>query len=387
MRNAEKERKTQMKRILLVNQSSGYLMVDIVNAFVNSGKYDKVELFAGEIHIRPSVPDKSVHVIKTVKYNKNSTLKRLLSWTGAFLHLLFVLWFRGRNCELFLVSNPPLTTFIPLFTRKKYSILIYDLYPDSLFSQGFVKRDSFVTRWWIKKNKKVFAKAKNVFTISDDMKQTVAQYMDESKIKVVYNWAHNEHLKPVVKSENSFLKQLRLEDKFIVLYSGNMGMTHDIDVLVDVANTLKENTKIHFLFIGEGAKKEIIEKKIAEYQLQNCHVLPFQPLEVLPYSMGAADIAVVTTDTNQTGLSVPSKTYSYLSVGAILLCLADKNSELGRMVVENKVGKCFNRSEVAEMNDFVRRMASNEDELIQYKNNSRALSMDYTPDNAKQYVI
>lgn len=376
-----------MKRILLVNQSSGYLMVDIVNAFVNSGKYDKVELFAGEIHIRPSVPDKSVHVIKTVKYNKNSTLKRLLSWTGAFFHLLFVVWFRNRNCELFLVSNPPLTTFIPLFTRKKYSILIYDLYPDSLFSQGFVKRDSFVARWWSKKNRKVFAQAKNVFTISDDMKRTVAQYVDEEKIKVVYNWAHNEHLTPVEKTGNTFLKQLQLEDKFIVLYSGNMGMTHDIDVLVDVANALKENQKIHFLFIGEGAKKAIIEQKIADYQLQNCRVLPFQPLEVLPYSMGAADIAVVTTDANQTGLSVPSKTYSYLSVGAVLLCLADKKSELGRMVVENNVGECFNRDEVTEMTAFIQDMASHSDKLNQFKNNSRALSMDYTPDNAKQYVI
>lgn len=376
-----------MKRILLVNQSSGYLMVDIVNTFVNSGKYDKVELFAGEIHIRPSVPDKSVHVVKTVKYNKNSTLKRLLSWTGAFMHLLFVVWFRGRNCELFLVSNPPLTTFIPLFTRKKYSILIYDLYPDSLFSQGFVKHDSFVARWWSKKNRKVFAQAKNVFTISDDMKRAVAQYVDESKIKVVYNWAHNEHLTPVEKADNTFLKQLQLEDKFIVLYSGNMGMTHDIDVLVDVANALKENAKIHFLFIGEGAKKAIIEQKVVEYQLINCSVLPFQPLEVLPYSMGAADIAVVTTDANQTGLSVPSKTYSYLSVGAVLLCLADKDSELGRMVVENNVGKCFNRDEVTEMTAFVQDMASNSEKLNQYKNNSRALSMDYTPDNAKQYVI
>lgn len=375
-----------MKSILLVNQSSGYLMVDIVNAFVNSGKYDKVELFAGEIHIRPSVPDKSVHVIKTVKYNKNSTLRRLLSWTGAFLHLLFVVWFRGRNCELFLVSNPPLTTFVPLFTRKKYSILIYDLYPDSLFSQGFVKRDSFISKWWSKKNRKVFAKAENVFTISDDMKRTVAQYVEESKIKVVYNWAHNEHLKPVEKANNSFLKQLQLEDKFIVLYSGNMGMTHDIDVLVDVANELKENAAIHFLFIGEGAKKEIIEKKIADYQLTNCTVLPYQPLEVLPYSMGAADIAVVTTDANQTGLSVPSKTYSYLSVGAVLMCLADKNSELGRMVVDNNIGACFNRSELGEMVSFVSEMASDSQKLERFKKNSRTLSMDYTPENAKQYV-
>ena len=110
-----------------------------------------------------------------------------------------------------------------------------------------------ISSFVLQKNKKVFAKAKNLFTISDDMKRTVAQYVDEEKIKVVYNWAHNEHLKPVEKSDNSFLKQLQLEDKFIVLYSGNMGMTHDIDVLVDVANALKENAKIHFLLAsGDG---------------------------------------------------------------------------------------------------------------------------------------
>lgn len=375
-----------MKSILLVNQSTGYLMVDIVNAFVNSGKYDKVELFAGEIHIRPSVPDQSVHVIKTVKYNKSSTLRRLLSWIGAFLHLLFVVWLRDRNCELFLVSNPPLTTFVPLFTRKKYSILVYDLYPDSLFSQGFVERDSFIARWWAKINRIVFAKAKNVFTIGVDMKQKTAQYIDEERISLVYNWAHNEHLVPVQKSDNPFLKGLGLVDKFIILYSGNMGMTHDVDVLVDVAHELRNKSNIHFLFIGEGAKKKMIAERIDSLKLENCNVLPFQPTDVLPYSMGAADIAVVTTHAAQTGLSVPSKTYSYLSVGAALLCLADKDSELGRIVIENNVGRCFNRSEVGKMAAFIEEMSSDRLKQNQYKMNSRKLSKDYTPENAKQYV-
>ena len=376
-----------MKSILLVNQSSGYLMVDIVNAFVASGKYEKVELFVGEIHIRPSVPDKSVHIIKTFKYNKSSTIKRLLSWIGAFLHLLIVVWFRGRNCELFLVSNPPLTTFVPLFTRKKYSILIYDLYPDTLFSQGFVKRDSFLAKWWSNMNKKVFAKANHVFTISDDMKRTVARYIEESKIQVVYNWAHNEHLTPIEKSNNIFLKELHLEDKFIVLYSGNMGMTHDIDVIVDVAERLKKRDDIRFIFIGGGAKKPIVEQKIKNYGLTNCLVMTYQPMEVLPYSMGAADIAVMTTDVNQTGLSVPSKTYSYLAVGAVLLCLADKDSELGRMVEDNNVGKCFSRDDLDNMAAFVANMATNSTKADEYKMNARNLSLLYTPENAKLYVI
>lgn len=375
------------KNILLVNQSSGYLMVDIVNAHVMSGKYDKVEFFVGQINIRPSIPHPSVKIIKTFKYNKDSMLKRLSTWIGAFIHLLFVVWFRKRNYELLLVSNPPLTVFIPLFTRKKYSIVVYDLYPDSLFSQGFIKRNSALGRWWINKNKKVFSDAKCVFTLSEDMKNAVTQYVDSSKIKVVYNWAHNEHIKPIVKYNNTFLKGLGLQDKFIVLYSGNMGMTHDIDILVDVADKLRENRTVHFLFIGEGAKKPIIEKKIADYNLGNCTVLPFQPLEVLPFSMGAADIAVVTTDSKQSGLSVPSKTYTYMATGAALLCLADENTELGRLTRENGIGKCFKRTEIEGIAMFVKQLTADIKLLNSYKENSLNTSLLYSSENAQQYVL
>lgn len=375
------------KSVLLANQSTGYLMVDIVNAYVQSGKYDRVELFAGDIIIRPSVPDSSVHVIKTVKYDKSSTLKRLLTWVGAFVHLLWVVWRRSKHCHLVLVSNPPLNVFVPLFTRKKFSFIVYDLYPDSLFSQGFVKRNSFLGRWWMTKNKQIFAKADCVFTLSEDMKKAVAQYVAEDKIKIVYNWAHNEHIRPIDKKENVFLTELKLQDKFIVLYSGNMGMTHDIDVLVDVADRLKENEKIHFLFIGEGAKKAVVEEKVARYGLKNCSVLPYQPLEVLPYSMGAADLAVVTTDAKQSGLSVPSKTYTYLATGAALLCLAEDNTELARLTRERRIGRCFVSQDLGGIAGYILQMVSDRRLLQEYKDNSRKTSLMYTPENAQQYVL
>ncbi len=362
-------------------------MVDIVNAYVQSGKYDRVELFAGEINIRPSVPDSSVHVIKTVKYDKSSTLKRLLTWVGAFVHLLWVVWRRSKHCHLVLVSNPPLNVFVPLFTRKKFSFIVYDLYPDSLFSQGFVKRNSFLGRWWMTKNKQIFAKADCVFTLSEDMKKAVAQYVAEDKIKIVYNWAHNEHIRPIDKKENVFLTDLKLQDKFIVLYSGNMGMTHDIDVLVDVADRLKENEKIHFLFIGEGTKKAVVEEKVARYGLKNCSVLPYQPLEVLPYSMGAADLAVVTTDAKQSGLSVPSKTYTYLATGAALLCLAEDNTELARLTRERRIGRCFVSQDLGGIAGYILQMVSDRRLLQEYKDNSRKTSLMYTPENAQQYVL
>jgi hypothetical protein len=102
--------------------------------------------------------------------------------------------------------------------------------------------------------------------------------------------------------------------------------------------------------------------------------------------MGSADIAVVTTDKNQTGLSVPSKTYSYLAVGAALLCLADKDSELGRMVETHAVGRCFNSNEVKAMASFIEMMADNPSKLVKMKQCSREVSLVYSPSNAKAYV-
>lgn len=374
------------RKILFANQSSGYLMIDIVNAFVKSKKYDKIELFAGEIHIRPSVPDPSVKIVKTIKYNKKNIFTRLFSWIIAFLHLILVVWTRSNKYELFLVSNPPLTSFVPLLTKKRYSLLIYDLYPDSLYSQGFAKQNSFIYKFWSKINKKVYAKADNLYTISEDMKQNVSQYVNKEKIIVINNWAHNEHLFPIEKKDNIFLEKYGLQDKFIVLYSGNMGMSHDVDLIVDVAYQLKDLNNIHYIFIGEGAKKNIIENKIKKYSLNNCLVLPYQPLDVLPYSMGCADIAVVTTDLKQSGLSVPSKTYSYLSTGSALLCIADINSELGRLTIENEIGMCFSSNDIDKIAEFITYMYKNQDVLDRFKSHSRKLSMYYTPDNAKKYI-
>lgn len=375
------------RKILFANQSSGSLTIDIVNAYEETGKFDRVELFAGKINIRPSVPNPSVKVIKTVKYNNKNIVLRMLTWVLGYLHLLLVCWFRGRETELFLFTNPPFNTFVPLFTNKKYYILIYDIYPDTLINQHVFSVNSIWARLWTKRNKKVYAKAKRVFTISEDMKKEVAKYVDPSNISIVYNWSHNEKMVPVKKEENPFLKEHGLSDKFIVLYSGNMGMTHDIDVMVDVAKELKDDNDIRFLFIGEGGKKKLVEKKIEEYHLQNCIVMPYQDKDVLPYSMGAADIGVVTTASEQTGLSIPSKVNAYMSVGSILLCLANPKSELGRMVNNNNLGKCFNKVDINAMADFIRQMKQNPDIADQIKKNTRQMSFNYTPENAKKFII
>ena len=103
--------------------------------------------------------------------------------------------------------------------------------------------------------------------------------------------------------------------------------------------------------------------------------------------MGAADIAVVTTDAKQSGLSVPSKTYTYLATGATLLCLAADNTELGKLTKAHCVGKCFGSDNIDGIVEFISTLEKDKDLLAEYKENSRKTSLLYTPENAKQYVL
>ena len=376
-----------MKRnIIFVNQTTGYLTLDIVNSFAKSGQFEHTELFAGEINIRPTLPAPNVKVVKTIRYNKKGGISRIATWSLAFFHLLFYVWLKPNNYELFLISNPPFNVFIPLLSRKKFSLLIYDIYPDTLVSQRIAGSNSMFVKWWKKINVKVFANADYIFTISEDMKNEVSAYVEKEKIRVIYNWGHNEHMKPVAKKENIFLKTYNLQDKFVILYSGNIGKTHDVDKLVDVAIKVKQDKRFMFVLIGEGGKKELIKERIKDEQLDNFLLLPFQPLEVLPYSMGAADVCVVTTDLKQSTLSIPSKTYSFLSVGAAFMCITDKESELARMVENEHIGKCFSADETDKMVGFLQSLSDDEEMLNRMKLKARKLSFNYTPENAELYL-
>ena len=212
-------------------------------------------------------------------------------------------------------------------------------------------------------------------------------YTDNDRIVSIPNWSASTKLHPINKEENIFIKRHNLTDQFIVLYSGNIGNTHNVEYIIEVAKKLKEYNNIQFLIIGEGGKKKVVMKKIADYGLSNCLVLPYQDNSVLPYSMGAADIGVVTTATEQTGLSIPSKVNALMSVGSVLMCLADVNSELGRMVNNNELGKCFHKNQIVEMADFIKSIVEDKELEKKYKTNTRAMSYNFTPENAKQFIL
>lgn len=368
------------EKIIFINQVTGPIVIDIVNVFARQGHI--VVLYAGQVEMTYANVHPNVRVKNLCSYKRSSSLLRVLTWVVFFIQSFVCLFFEKRTSRLFIVSNPPIAPFLTLFFRFKYDILIFDIFPNALNFFTKIKSNSLIYKAWGKANKYIYSKANILFTISDTMKKILTEYLEEDKIKVIYNWTNTDFIKPIPKEINPFVKKYCLENKFVVMYSGNLGLTHDIESIVEAAELLLHNDKIIFVIIGDGAKKKSIEEYVSNRNLRNVLMLPFQNANDLPYSMTASDIAVVTLGTGGEGLSVPSKTYYFLAAGSIILAIAEKHSELSKIVIKYNNGKSIQPRDISGVIKFIVRCADSETEIDTLKSNSRKASMEFTQKNA-----
>jgi glycosyltransferase involved in cell wall biosynthesis len=374
------------KKYIYIVQVTRQLSIDILNTFSRQGA--DIHLITGIVESNYEALDPAIKVTTLNKHNSTSAFKRLFNW-GLFTFLsFFYILFSSRKKELILVTTPPFIVFLGLFFKKlrnqDYHLIIWDLYPDVIVNFGVAKESSFVIRKWKKWNVSCFSRAKTLFTLGGHLSKAIESYTVKKPV-IIPNWTNTDFLKPLQKNENPFVAQHQLTDKLVVMYSGNMGLTHDIESIVHAAELLKDNNFIHFAVIGDGVKKTKISQLVKEKNLDNVLLLPYQDKAVLPYSLGAADIGVVTLDQGAESISVPSKTYYMLAVGSAILALASKESELGVLVEQHKCGKLFEKANPKEIADYLIYLLNNKAELTKLKENARKASFDYTPQNANVY--
>jgi len=377
------------KKIILVNQVTGPLFIDIANAF-SANDFD-TQLYTGQIEKTYADVDSEVRINKCFGYSRSTFFNRISSWLGFTIQVFFKLLFKRHEAHLLFVSNPPLVPFIGLIFHKlfkqPYSVLIYDIYPDALINFGMVRKDSFIIKVWSKLNKSLFFNAHKVFTISNFMAETLKTYYgNHDNLIIIPNWVNNKYIKPVPRQNNSFIQQYSLQDKFIILYSGNMGLTHDIESIIEAASLLKEEKRIHFVFIGEGTKKEKVSKIVKERDLDNVLILPFQESSVMPFSMSSADISIVTLLEEAGTLSVPSKTYYMMAAGTAIIAIAPSKSELVHLVNEYKIGEAVKPHDAKNLAEKILYLSREEKTIDLYKKKSLRTSSKFTPANALLYL-
>lgn len=279
------------------------------------------------------------------RLNKNNVILKLVNMLTLSLSMLFhsVSKFR-RGDRILVVTTPPTMPFLiaaaSLLRGSPYTLLIHDAYPEVMAAVGTVKRNSFFYRTIDYFNRWLYKHARKIIVVGRDMKKLISKKSSGLNISIDYipNWAEIDDVKPRQRSENLLITELGIENKLIVLHAGNIGYPTDVDTLIDVMKTLNGDDRFHFVFIGSGVKRHLLENAIDKFDLINLSLLDPRPRGEQIDFLNACDIGLVSLVKDMYGAAMPSKTYNIMAAGKPVLALTDEGSELALVIDESRIG-------------------------------------------------
>lgn len=286
-----------------------------------------------------------IHRCLSTTLNKNILLFRLLNLFTISVSIFFNALLRIHKGDIVLViTNPPSLPFIASMTSRlrgaKLILRVEDLYPEVLVAAGLINAKSLLVKILNTIHHRLYQHADRIIVLGRDMLALVKNRIgnDAAHTALIQHWADSDQITPMPRENNALLRRLGLLDKFVIQYSGNMGRTHDLEILIRCADILETQSDIHFLFIGSGAKEPALRKIVSELKPKNVTILPPQPREDLASSLNACDLSVISFVKGMAGVSVPSRMYNIMSAGKPILAIADSKSELSQVITEENIG-------------------------------------------------
>jgi colanic acid biosynthesis glycosyl transferase WcaI len=269
-------------------------------------------------------------------------MTRGIDYVLAFGRLLVAALRLPRHDVVVTMTDPPLLAVIgPILRARRSCGLIHwshDLYPD-LFPIIGIKPPRLVLTALDMIAGAALRRYDSVIAIGECMARRILRKgaMSE-RVEVVPNWA-DPTIRPIPRAANRVRRELGLGDRFTVAYSGNFGLAHPLEALIDAAATLAHQApEIQFLLIGEGRGLARVRREIEDRALPNLRLLPWQPADRLAESLGAADLHLASMDERAEGMLVPSKVAGALAAGRPCLLLGSSGSAAARLIVDHGCG-------------------------------------------------
>lgn len=321
-----------------------------------------------------------IHRFHLYGEGKNPMLRALRYFLGEFILLHYCMW--KKYDVAFVDSTPPIQGLkMPLIKWLKRKPTIYnvqDIFPDSLVGTGLTHEGSLIWKIGRMVEKITYRYADKIIVISEDFKKNImAKGVPEDKIVVIYNWVDQNKVVDVPREENKLFDVYGLErSKFYITYNGNIGLTQNMDMLLDVAKELQEEYEdIHFVLVGNGAYLDEVKRKVADQQLENVHLLPFQPYEDISHVFSLGDASLVISKPGVGANSVPSKTWSIMSASRPVLANFDEN-ELKTIIENNHCGIFTKAGDKDAFKESILTLYNHRELCKEYGHNGRKFVLD-----------
>jgi glycosyltransferase involved in cell wall biosynthesis len=209
------------------------------------------------------------------------------------------------------------------------------------------------------------------------------KHPDLTNLCIIENWSI-ENISITTKENNSFASEYGLDNKFTVLYSGNIGRLHDIETLVETIKKLNvTQPEIQFVFIGDGAKLKFLQDYREKFKLNNLLLLPFQPRELLSQTLTACDITLVSLVKGAEKIVAPCKLYGMLASGRAILSISEDHSYIHNLLVAGDCGINCPPGDSEQLTDILERLSKSPDKVKSMGLNSHKLYLEkYTVNRA-----
>ncbi len=314
---------------------------------------------------------------------KNPLMRALRYFLSCGIQFCKCMWGKkARNCNvMFLASTPPIlglvASFVKIFRGIPFVYNLQDIFPDSLVGTSLAKKGSLLWKIGRVIENFTYKHADKIIVISEDFRKNImAKGVPEDKIEVVYNWVDQNAVVHVDRSENKLIGKYNIDPtKFYIEYSGNIGLTQNMDMLLDVMKDLKTSyPEIGLILVGEGAYKQQVEEIVRRDSLTNVIMLPFQPYEDISHVFSLGDVGIIISKPGVGSNSVPSKTWSIMSASRPVLANFDEN-EIKSILSDNNCGIFTKAGDKDAFKNAIIMLYENRDLCKEYGRNGREFIM------------
>ena len=318
--------------------------------------------------------------IRVPEFNKTNKISRVKNISAYFFGAIGATFKVGKQDYVFTVSQPPilgglLGVWGKFIKNAKMIYNIQDYNPEQILAVGYTK-NKLITNIMMWLDKLSCKRSDLVITVGRDLAETMEKRFSRKNVPktvVINNWIDEKKIYPLTDDHPQvvdFKKRYGLGNKFVFMYSGNIGLYYDLEKLITVLKRFRKGYTINgvredgpktrdgrevvFAFVGDGSVKESLVKYSEKHHFENIIFIPYQDKDELNYSLNAGDVHWCVNAKGIKGVSCPSKAYGIMAAGKAILGVLEEGTEVRELISECNCGRCCEPGEYFEVENIIR---------------------------------
>lgn len=382
-------------RLLFVNQyywpdhaSTAQHLADLVESLAAEGY--ECHVLCGQGGYKPGTPRPpafevhngvQIHRVPTTSLGRRSTLTRMIDYLSFYARAVASGLTMPRFDVVVTLSTPPIIGLVgTLLRRFKGTRHVYwsmDLHPDASLALGRMSRRNPIVAGLAWLSDFVYRQADTVVVLGAYMADRIAaKRVHHDRLVTVPVWSRREEIYPMPRFGHPLRAELGLSDKFVAMYSGNLGLAHSFEEFLAAARQLRDRSDIVFLFVGGGPRLVEVRSAKETEGLDNIRLLDYFPRERLHASLSIADVHLISMRREMTGIVVPGKLYGAMASGRPAIFVGPEHSESADTIREAGCGLTIRLGDVDGLVDALSGLAGDPDRVDRMGQLARAAFLD-----------